>query len=508
MTNPDPNTDQPFNVNAYAPPAAPMQTAPPPMAPYEATVGQRIAGALLIINAVILGVEFAIIPTEPSSLFDSPTRAVLRTLINVGIGIALLAKSKRVVPLAIFLAVLALVVLVVARLVQGDMFMAVMQLAVSGSLLLLLIGDASKPRIAVGSALFGIYGLIALVGIGATLTGKNPLASLIQSASGTIESQPAGVVTGEESHYQLTAASDKWRLRTRDAAKKDNPLADRWLTRPDVDAHVIVIAEKVPGGMVFPDALTDAVIDNAKKASTELTVIDRQPLRTRPEDGRMLHTKSTVNGLALESLVGVIGYYEHGFQIVAFAPRTSFGDVEADLRSIVESFKPPKDEPVGAPEDCEPTPVTRVDGVSQKYVLTPPGEGWFLRTARAAKKDNELADRWIVRPDKAAHILVVAEEAPGAVIDPDKYADAIAGNIKKNLDGEVISRMPSTSQPKIGRILRAKAMVQGAQFEYVYGLFADGPRAFQVIGFCHAESFAKLEADFLKTIEAFKMPGS
>ncbi|MBK9264350.1 MAG: hypothetical protein IPM54_31680 [Polyangiaceae bacterium] len=510
MTNPDPTPEQPFNTNAYAPPTAPMQPAPPPVVPYEATLGQRIAGALLIANAIIVGLELAIIPADPTSKnpFDSPGRSVLPALIDVGIGIALLSKSKSVLPWAIFRAALGLVVFVALRLVQGDMFLAVMQMAVSGSLLLLLIGDASKPRIAVGSALFGIYGLLSLVGIGATVTGKNPLASVIQSASGQLESEPAGVVTGEESHYQLTTPSDKWRLRTRESAKKDNPLADRWLTRPDVDAHVIVIAEKVAGGMVMPDALTDAVIDNAKKASTQFAIIDRKPLRTRPDDGRMLHTQSTVNGLAIESLVGVVGYYEHGFQIVAFAPRTSFASVEAELRSIVESFKPPTDEKPGAPDDCEPNPVTRVDGAAQKYVLTPPGEGWFLRTAQAAKQDNELADRWIVRPDKGAHILVIAEEAPGAVIDPDKYADAIADNIKTNLRGEVLSRSASTSQPKTGRILHAKATVEGAQFEYLYGLFAEGPRAFQVIAFSHAESFGKLEADFQKAIEAFKMPGS
>jgi|GEM_PF-3233236 len=508
MTSLDPNAEKPFDSDAYAPPTAPTHPALPPSAPEHATSGQRIAGALLIANAVMIGFELFVAPTDPTSKnpLDSPVRTAIPALIDVLIGIALLAKYKKIVPWAVFRASLGMVVFVAMRAAQGDAFSTLMQVAVSSSLLLLLTGDASKARIVAGVALFGIYSVFGFLGVGAHVIGKNPLALLIQNASGQLEPKPAGVVTGEQSHYRLTAPSDKWRLRKRELAKKDNPLADRWLTRPEFDAHVIVIAEKVAGAMVLPDALTDVVIDSAKRGSTELTIVARTRLRTRPEEGRMLHTRSTVNGLAIESLVGVIGYYEHGFQIVAFAPRTSFASVESEMRSIVESFEPPTDEPPGPTDDCEPNPVTRIDGIAQKYVLTSPGEGWFLRTDQATKKDNTLADRWIVRPDKGGHILVIAEQIPGAVIDLEKYTDAIADNIKKGLGGEVIARTESKSHPKIGRILHARATVQGAPFEYLYGLFAEGPRAFQVISFSHAESFGKLEADFRKTIEEFKMP--
>lgn len=511
MTNPDQNPENPFQANAYAPPNAPMQEPPPPpIVSFEATLGQRIAGALLIVNAIIVVVQMFVTPTDPTSKdpFSSPGRSVLPTFIDVVIGVYLLLKNKKFVPWAIVRVAMGLVILSAIHIARGDLLSAIMQMAVSCSLLLLLIEDASKPRIALGCAFFGIYGLISLSVIGGELTGQNPLASIIQGATGQIEAQPARNITGEKSHYQLTTPSDKWRLRTKEAAHKDNPLADRWLTRPDIDAHVIVIAEKIPGGTIPPDALTDAVIDNSKKGSTEFKLIDRFPLRTHPEDGRMLHTQSIVNGLSIESIVGVVGYYEHGFQIIAFARRTSFAGVESELRSIVESFKPPTDERPGAPTDCEPTAVTRVEGVAQKYVITAPGEDWFLRTADAAKKDNALADRWLTLPAKGAHILVIAENVPGAVLDIEKYADAITENVKTGLSGEVTSREPSKSQPKISRILHVKATVDGTAYEYLYGLFADGPRAFQVVAFSTAQSFDKIEPEFRKTIESFKMPGS
>lgn len=510
MTNPDSNAEQSYQADAYAPPTAPMPEPPPITAPYETTLGQRIAGGLLITNALILGLEMALMPTDPTANdpFSSPGRSVIPALIDVFIGISLLSKNKKVVPWAIFRAALGLVVFVALRAFQGDMLLVVMQLAVSGALLLLLIGDAGKPRIAVASALFGTYGLLSMIGISAEVTGKNPIAAIIQGASGQLEAEPASVVIGESSHYQITAPNDKWRLRTRAAAKKDNALADRWLTRPDVDAHVIVIAEKVAGSMVLPDPLADAVITNSRDASKGFKLIDRNPLRTRPEDGRMLHHQSTVNGMDIESLVGVVGYYEHGFQVVAFARRNTFPEIESELRGIVESFKPPTDEPVSAPADCEPTPAGHIEGIAQKYSVTAPGEGWFLRRDAITKKDNPLADRWLVRPEKDQHILIIAEEAPGAVIDVDKYADAITENIKKGGTGELLSREPSKSQPKIGRILHAKVMVQDQSLEYLYGLFAEGSRAFQVVAFASAATFGKSEADFRKAIESFKLPGS
>lgn len=509
MTNPEKDTEKRYEVDAYAPPTAPAPEPPQDFVPYETTLGQRIAGALLIANAVIIGLEFLLMPTDPTSKdpLSSPGRSVLPAIIDIAIGVSLLSKNKKVLTWAIFRAALGLVLFVGIRVAQGDMLSAVMQLAVSGSLLLLLIGNASKPRIAVASGLFGIYGLLSLVGIGAELTGTNPLASAIQGASGQLEPGPARNVTGKISHYQLSTPSDKWRLRTPEAARKDNPLADLWLIRPDIDAHVVVIAEKIPGGMLTADALADVVVDNAKQSSTEFKLISRTPLRTNPEDGRLLHTQSTVDGMAMESLIGVIGYYEHGFQVMGLARRGTFPQVEEELRSIIESFKVPTDEKPGAPKDCEPTPVTRVEGVAQKYVLTPPGEGWYLRTAEAAKQDNPLADRWIVRPDKRVHLLVVTEEVPEGVIDIEKYADAISNDVKTNSSGEVTSREPVKSQEQNGRILRAKMNVEGMQFGYLYGLFADGSRAYQIVAFAPIEVFSKIEPDLQKVVETFKLPG-
>src|SRR5690606_31038547 len=172
--------------------------------------------------------EAASMPSAPDAvLFSGPSRWV-GAAIDVLIGLALIAGSKGVIPWAIVRTVLGLIILTAIQAFR-DPFLAVMQLTVSCSLLLLLIGDASKPRIATGSAFFGTYALICVIGLSATVTGRNPIAALILRLSGSIEGEPAGVVTGADSHYRLHAPPDRWYLRTAKAAGKDNPLADRWL---------------------------------------------------------------------------------------------------------------------------------------------------------------------------------------------------------------------------------------------------------------------------------------
>jgi hypothetical protein len=158
------------------------------------------------------------------------------------------------------------------------------------------------------------------------------------------------------------------------------------------------------------------------------------------------------------------------------------------------------------PEDCEKDPVTRTEGVAQKYVLLTPGEHWYLRKSEATKKYNAAVDRWIIRPDKDACIFVIVEEVPDGVIDLDKYTDAVVAAIEAETSSLLISREAVKSRPDRGRILRAKATVDGARVDYLYGLFAEGSHAYQVVALARNGTFAELEADFRRTIEQFELP--
>jgi hypothetical protein len=248
------------------------------------------------------------------------------------------------------------------------------------------------------------------------------------------------------------------------------------------------------------------VIQNGKTAATKFEVVDRKPLRTHPENGRLVHTRSTTSGMEIESLTGVVATYERGYQILAFAPKQSFAQAEPELRAIVESFALPTDEKPGLPADAEPLPDGKLMGISANYSLTPPGPLWVLRKDEAAKKDNALADRWMVRPDKDAHVFVVAEHAPGAVVDLEKYADAVAASIVDRMKGTLQSREPLRTDPTNARLLRIHADTESMKLDYYYGLFARGDRAFQVVAFARSEVFESVKEELLKAIETFEMP--
>jgi hypothetical protein len=343
MTNPAPDAPQtPAAVDPYAPPTAALNPYAAQAPVLEApSIAPRVAGGLLLVNAALVLLELVALPAQAASgsttPFDNPARGTISAFIDIGIGIALLGGNRGVIPWAIMRAALGMVLLAGLALLN-DPVVAVLQMMMCGSILALLIGNAGKPRIAVGASFFGLYALVNLIGLAATVTGRNPIASLLQSASGDIETAAAGEVTGEASHYHITAPSDRWHLRKPEAAKKDNPLADRWITRPDKDAHAMVIVESVPGSKLDIDLYTDAVIASIKDAMAGAQIVSREPLRTDPKNGRMLHVKGSVGGMELEYYYGVFAQGERGFQVIAWASNNFIGSVREDLVKVCEGF--------------------------------------------------------------------------------------------------------------------------------------------------------------------------
>ncbi len=493
-TKPNPPADNPQQADSVAPP------------PETLTLGQQIAGGLLIVNAIFVLLSEVLIPADPKlGPMFAPGRSVMPALIDLLIGVSLLRGKPKYRTWALLRVVIG-TVLFTALAWGKDPLISASQLMIGVSLLLFLVGDAARPRLVAGGALFFLYALLNLSGLSATVFGVNPLGKYIQMAIGDLETKPAGIVTGQKVHYQVTAPNSHWHLRSASATVKENPLADRWLSRPDLDAHVLIIAETEPGQQISLPALTKAVVDNAQRVSKQFVEIDRGPLKSHPQRGTLVHTQATVENVELEFLSGVVATYEHGYQIVGFVPRKSFAKAEADLRSIIESFQLPTDETPTVPADVEPTPQTRVTGQSSQYVVRAPTGTWYLRKDEAAKKDNPLTDRWLVRPELDAHVMVIAELVEGASLDAEQYAKAVADNLKANQNAEILSVTPIATQPTLGSMLHVKLTMNGLPIEYSIGCFARGEEAWQVLAFTSQANYPELAADFQKTLETFQLP--
>ena len=160
-----------------------------------------------------------------------------------------------------------------------------------------------------------------------------------------VEPAPAGEVVGVAYPYHLTAPNERWHLRLPDAAKKDQPLADVWLIRPDRAAHVMVIAEQVPGQKVSIEAYADAIEANARRDTPSFARVLREPLASDPTGGRFLHTTMSRKGIDLEYYYGIVAAGDRGFQIIGFSEKGGFSSVEKEIKQIIESFRLPATPP-------------------------------------------------------------------------------------------------------------------------------------------------------------------
>lgn len=471
----------------------------------DVTLGQKIAGGLMILNGVIVLLERAMLPETGGALSETPTAGISAAIIDIVIGGALLNNNSKVVTLAIIRVGLGLVLFGLMFLAKNDVLMAVFQVAVSASLAMLLIGRAGRARITAACVLFSGY--VFMEGLGAYVikTGHNPLGATFASLRGDLDG-PAGEVVGISSDYRIRAPSGDWYLRDRQAAKLDNPLADQWLMLPSLDAHVAVIDEYVAGAAMPVDLLTTAVLDNLRGAASGFSDLGTEPMAKFPGNGRLLHVRGRIGGEDVEALIAVISVYEHSFQVMALAPQRNFARVEGDLRAAIDSFTPPAVQ-ASAPADAEPVADGKVTGLKLPYSLAAPSEQWFLRKTEAAQRDNPDADRWLVRPDRDAHVYVIAEQLADPELDVDRYTIAVELMIRGALQSvEFEPRRALGGDPSRGNMFHVRGAVDGMALEYDYAVVVAGGYGFQIVGFSRKEFYPDVKDDLLRALESFAPP--
>lgn len=184
-----------------------------------------------------------------------------------------------------------------------------------------------------------IFGGIAL----RALLGSNPLTRL--ALSGQTEGAAVTSAEGRAFRYRLSSSAKDWFFRKPALAKKDNALADIWLIQPSVDAHVLVIAERIgPGQSVDMDRFAQVVIDNARKNSQNFTLVEQRPISNARGFGRLVHTKARIDRIDLEFYYGLYAREPEIYQVVASAHATKFAKLAPELLEWVSSF-----ETTGAP---------------------------------------------------------------------------------------------------------------------------------------------------------------
>jgi hypothetical protein len=162
--------------------------------------------------------------------------------------------------------------------------------------------------------------------------------------------------------------------------------------------------------------------------------------------------------------------------------------------------------------DLEGEPVTRVDGKALEYSLTlPPANKWFLRNEEAAHKDNADADRWLVCPDKNAHVVTIVEEValgPDQVLDMSKLESFVIDNMRKNVQKYTVHRTSYLSRPINGRLIHGTAAIDGTDVELYHAIFINGTRVYQVLAFSEKKYFPEMRGELDQVIQTMRLPSS
>ena len=154
-------------VNPYAPPKSNDQP-PAPETDYsltgELSKAARIAGALMIVNGILVAIEFAM--TAGKSGPGAPGfRSPLPAIIDILIGVSLVRGNPKYKTWAMVRVCLGAAVFFAISAFGGDLFTAAFTLIGCGALFALLLGNAGKARTIIASVVFGIYLLLEVIGL-------------------------------------------------------------------------------------------------------------------------------------------------------------------------------------------------------------------------------------------------------------------------------------------------------------------------------------------------------
>jgi hypothetical protein len=149
-------------------------------------------------------------------------------------------------------------------------------------------------------------------------------------------------------------------------------------------------------------------------------------------------------------------------------------------------------------------PVRLLEGTSVAYRMEFP-PGWYLRRTSVARKDNPAADRWVVRPDADASVVVIVERRPDTTpVDMDRFEAAVTGAAARHSDNFVILDEAFVSSN--ARLVHARSRVEGVDIESIYGLFHRDACLIRVLAFCRKAAFVRLKDELWRIVRSFDLP--
>lgn len=256
-------------------------------------------------------------------------------VVDMILGVLLVLGQRKVVPFCIVRVVLGALLYLGISLYSRDLATAAMQLALSGSLLGLLLGTPGNARLGLSSVVAAAYVVFAAFVLHTGTRARNAEALV---AAREIEVIGEAGVQGVGYYYHFKAPNALWYVRSQEVTKRENPVADRWLVRPDKDAHLIVIVENFEGGGVDVDDYQNAVLENLKNAATNVEVLETGSLFEHYEQSRRVHARAVVMGLSIDYLYGLVVFGNQGYQFIGFAGGPEYASVAPEFQQMFDTL--------------------------------------------------------------------------------------------------------------------------------------------------------------------------
>jgi hypothetical protein len=283
----------------------------------------QVAGAMLVATALLSGVAIAALPGET---MGSPFALV----IDCVIGISLLRGDPKYKGFAIFRVVAGLVVYGGMSVVQGDLATLVIQGALSGALLLLLIGVPTPLRMRLGVA--ACVAVLALLVLG--IVGVRLLPAMV---AGETSAPRGGVVRGVDVPYTIHAGA--MRVRDRATARTENPSADNWLVDLGRDEHVLVVClGGAGGGAVDVSSYAAGVTAELTATGGAAASVSQGPAAPHNDAMRAIVTATGMPG-GVNYEVQTYARGSDACAVYGFAMASTWADAQPRLAQVLSSFR-------------------------------------------------------------------------------------------------------------------------------------------------------------------------
>lgn len=297
----------------------------------------KVAATAIIVNAIIVLIESFFIKDQ--ILLGSPVNSVVTSVI---IGVLLLVNRKGALTWAKVAIILGAIVFTALFIYKKDYFSAVFQLFFSLSLLGLIIGSPSKARVVAASSIIAVCFLLEIVGIVSLASGNNIIQGIYLRSTQSLQGIPKGEVSGSYDAYTVKVPGGSWKQRKREAALRDNPVADMWLINPEKDAHLIIVFErKTDASNNNIDTLVASVITNARQGFKDVKVKSKEKIKLISGcEGVELIVEGKSDNAIIVLKYGLFTINQYSFQLAGISMADKFDRNEKDFDSIISTFKP------------------------------------------------------------------------------------------------------------------------------------------------------------------------